>query len=380
MAGRLSARRKRRILSSRVEGTRLLVSAMRGLVRRPRVFIVASAVGYYGDTGEAQPTEDAPAGGGFLARVSSENEEAALAAEALGVRTLRLRIGVVLGGEGGALRLMLPLFRMGLGGRLGGGRQGMSWIHVEDLAALFARALKDEACQGAINAVVPEAVTNRDFSRALARAVGRPALLPVPAPLLKLLLGELGGVLLASQRASGKRLLALGFEFAHASLDSALGNIASQEGHVWTTEQWVPAPRAEAFRFCSDPGNLERLAPPYIHFRILAVSAPTLCPGATLDYSLRLHGVPFRWQTRIEDWQPDEWFSDCQSRGPYTFWHHRHEFHEKDGGTLIRDRAHYKIPLGAAGDLFLHPFIRADLEKIFGYRRDQIAELLRGPL
>jgi len=376
--GRWTARRKRAIARSQMEGTRLLVAAMQKLARPPQAFIVASAVGYYGDGGDTILEEGSPPGSGFLARVSAENEEAASAAEALGVRTVAMRIGIVLGPEGGALRFLLPLFKMGLGGPAGSGRQWMSWIHLKDLAALFVHAIEDDGLRGAMNAVSPAPVTHRDFSRALARAVRRPAFLPAPARALKWFLGERSELLLASQRVAANRALESGFRFSHADLAAALGDLARAEGHEWSLEQWVPVPPARAFEFCADAGNLEALAPPYMNFRILRVSTDGLADGTTLDYRLSLHGIRFRWQSEIYGWQPGVRFSDRQSRGPYTFWRHRHEFDAKDGGTVIRDHAHYKIPLGVPGDFLLHSFIRADLEKIFLHRREKIAQLLGG--
>jgi uncharacterized protein (TIGR01777 family) len=379
VAGRWSARRKQIILRSRVEGTRLLVAAMRQMDRPPGAFVVASAVGYYGGAGDTVLEEGAPPGSDFLARVSAENEQAANEAEALGVRTVAMRIGVVLGADGGALRFLLPLFKMGLGGPAGSGRQWMSWIHLKDLAALIVHAIERDALRGAVNAVAPAPVIHREFSRALARAVRRPALLPVPAVLLRMVLGERSGLLLVSHRVVPARALAAGFKFVHGDLAAALADIADEEGHEWTMEQWVPVPPEGAFSFCANTGNLETLAPPQIRFRLLRVSADPLADGTTLDYRLRLHGIAFHWQSEIYDWHPGIRFSDRQSRGPYTFWRHSHEFHEKNGGTVIRDRAHYKVPLGAPGDFLAHPLVRADLEKIFAYRRERIAQLLGGP-
>jgi len=212
--------KKRRILESRILGTRRLVEAMAALEKKPRVLVNASAIGFYGDTGETLVDEAAPAGHGFLAEVARAWEAEAEAAEALGVRVVCVRIGFVLG-RGGALNLIGPLFRLGLGGRLGGGTQWMSGVHVEDVAGLMVWALENEAVRGPLNAVLPEPFRNEEFTRAVARAVRRPAFLPAPAFALRLALGEMSHLLLDSMRVSPRRAQE-GYVFRFASLSSAL--------------------------------------------------------------------------------------------------------------------------------------------------------------
>ncbi|MCC6416509.1 MAG: TIGR01777 family protein [Opitutaceae bacterium] len=190
-AGRWTKPQRDLIRSSRVASTRLLVDAMARCRVRPQVLINASAAGFYGDTQGRVVDETAVAGAGFLAQVCREWEAEARRAEAFGVRTVCLRLGVVLSATGGALAKMLPVFRMGLGGRLGSGRQTMSWIALGDLLAVFDRVLADEALCGPINAVAPSPVSNAVFTRELARALGRPAMLPVPAWALRLTFGQM---------------------------------------------------------------------------------------------------------------------------------------------------------------------------------------------
>jgi len=181
--GRWTAERKRAIRESRVESTRGIVAAIarRDAAARPAAFVCASAIGYYGDRGEESLDESSSPGSGFLSEVCREWEAQALPAEHLGVRTAAVRIGVVLGADGGALATMLPLFRLGVGGRLGDGRQWMSWIHLDDVVALLAFAVERADVRGPLNAVAPSPVRNRDFTRALAHALRRPAIFPVPA-------------------------------------------------------------------------------------------------------------------------------------------------------------------------------------------------------
>ena len=214
---------REKIMRSRVEGTRALVAAMRG--QPPQVLISASAVGYYGSRGDEILTESAPPADDFLGRVAAAWEEEAQAAEPLGVRVARLRIGMVLGPQGGALARMLPPFRLGVGGRLGSGHQWMSWIHVDDLIALITFLMKESTVRGVFNATSPFPVTNREFTRALAEAVHRPAILPVPAFALRLIFGEMSEVLLGSQRALPDAAQRAGFIFEHPDIFAALAQL-----------------------------------------------------------------------------------------------------------------------------------------------------------
>jgi len=212
--------KKRRIRDSRVEGTRCLVEAMNTDAGGPRILVSGSAIGYYGDTGEREVTESSPAGAGFLAEVASIWE--AEAARATKARVTLIRTGLVLGPDGGAMRFITPAFRLGLGGRLGSGRQWMSCVHVDDVAGLILHAVEQESVHGPLNAVLPAPLRNADFTRALARAVHRPAILPAPSFALKIGLGELSHLLLDSQRVRPEATLASGYAFRHPSITDAL--------------------------------------------------------------------------------------------------------------------------------------------------------------
>jgi len=228
VAQRWNARVKQAIRESRVAGTRNLVLAMTTLPRKPRALICASATGYYGSRGEELLTESSAPGKDFLADVCVEWEKEAQAAEALGVRVVRMRTGIVLDSRGGALPRMLPPFKMGVGGKLGDGKHWMSWIHLEDLAALFLFALANPV-SGAINGVAPNAVTNAEFTRTLAAAVHRPAIFPMPGFALKLLFGEMSEILLASQRVAPKAAQSAGFQFRYPELAPALADILTRD-------------------------------------------------------------------------------------------------------------------------------------------------------
>jgi uncharacterized protein (TIGR01777 family) len=224
VAQRWTAAAKQRIRDSRVVGTSHLVAALADCSPRPATLVCASAIGYYGSRGDELLSEDSAPGTGFLADVCVGWEREAAKAEALGMRVTRIRTGVVLDPRGGALKPMLRPFRWGLGGPLGGGRQWMSWIHATDLAEMFRFALENPA-PPVLNGVAPGAVTNADFTRALASALHRPAFLPLPKFALRLLFGEMADMLLASQRVAPVAAEAAGFQFQHPQLAEALGDL-----------------------------------------------------------------------------------------------------------------------------------------------------------
>jgi uncharacterized protein len=222
LAQRWNDEAKRAILASREVGTRNLVAGIAEAVPRPGVLASASGVGYYGPRGDEPVTEEAPAGDDFPARVCVAWEREAQKAEELGVRVVRMRTAIVLDASGGALARMLPFFRLGVGGPVAGGRQYLPWIHPDDLVALYLAALDDEAWRGPVNAGAPEPPTNREFSRALGRALRRPAFAPVPGLAVRVLYGDMAQLVTEGQRAIPARAQAHGFGFRHPELEAAL--------------------------------------------------------------------------------------------------------------------------------------------------------------
>lgn len=222
-AGRWTEARRRLLRSSRLDPTHALARAIAGMPHPPEVFACASAVGFYGDRGNLVLGEDASRGEGFLAELTAEWEQAGAAVTAVGVRWAALRLGVVLSPEGGALARLLPVFRLGLGGRLASGRQWMSWISREDAVAAFVHVLASPACRGPLNACAPGPVTNADFTRILGFVLRRPVVFPVPALALRLVFGRMAEeTLLASTRALPRALAASGFRFGQPGLEAAL--------------------------------------------------------------------------------------------------------------------------------------------------------------
>lgn len=223
--GRWTAERKRRIRQSRLDAGQAVVEAVRAAKRKPAVVVQASGIGYYGPRGNEEVTEDFPPGSDFLGRLAVEWEASTEAVEEMGVRRVVVRTGVVLSRDGGALpRLALP-FRFFLGGPLGSGRQWVPWIHIADEVRAIRFLLEDEAARGPYNLASPQPVTNRELARALGQVLRRPAWLPVPAPALRILLGEMSAVLLTGQRAIPKRLLDERFVFQFPEITDSLHHL-----------------------------------------------------------------------------------------------------------------------------------------------------------
>jgi len=232
LIGRWTKKRVQAITESRVQLTERIVHAMRYAEHQPAVFVSGSAVGYYGDRGEEVLTERSHAADDFLGRMCRDWEGVAVRAESIGARVVLLRTGIVLGREGGALeRLLLP-FSLGLGGPIGSGRQYMPWIHLHDHVEMISTALLDGRFSGALNVTAPAPVTNREFARALGRALHRPAFMPLPGLAMKLALGEGSRALLAGQRAVPEKALDLGFNFEYPQIDTALDDIVGRRQNV----------------------------------------------------------------------------------------------------------------------------------------------------
>jgi len=227
-SGRWTAARKQRILKSRVDGTRLLCETLAALKQPPRVLVSASAIGFYGNRGQESLTEVSAAGSGFLPDVCLQWESATEAARNKGIRVVCLRIGIVLSTKGGALAAMMPPFRMGAGGRMGSGNQYMSWISLHDLCRAISHSIGSELLSGAVNGVSPAPATNAEFTRALAKALKRPAIFPLPAFAARIVLGEMADeLLLASTRVLPQKLMLSGFRFEDENLGGTLRKIVS---------------------------------------------------------------------------------------------------------------------------------------------------------
>ncbi len=386
---RWSDKRKNELYQSRIGSTDALIDLMQSASPRPKTLISASAVGYYGDQDDQELTEDHPSGTDFLAQLASDWETSALETQKLGVRVVILRIGLVLGLGGGLIDTLLPIFRKGLGGPIGTGRQMMPWIHIGDLVEIMTLAAKNETLHGAYNAVSPQPVSNQAFTQVLAQTLGRPAKLRVPASMMKLKFGEASSALLGGQRALPDRLSKSTFDFRFETLEQALSDLLSIDGIHFGQARDVPdtpylatrkpryqidqhnkfnAPIDEVFDFFSSPQNLGIITPASMSFEIVSPVPDRLEPGTQIEYRIGLNGVPMRWITLIESFVPQKSFTDCQLKGPYRCWCHEHRFEADGRDTCMHDRVLYTPPFGPVGSLGNQLFIRQKLEDIFSYR------------
>lgn len=391
---RIGGRYAETVRTSRIETTRRIVRVMAGIpeAKRPEVLVSASAVGYYGDRGDLVLDESSPAGEGFLAALAADWEAEARVAEQHGIRVSIVRISMVLGPEGGALAKLLPVFGMGLGGRIGSGKQWTPWVHMDDLVALLVTAVQDPDYGGTLMAAAPDLVTNRDFTRALGEVLGRPTLLPVPAFAIRLALARGAEALLDSVRAEPRETQGRGFRFTQASLGNVLRDVLDHRGvlirrltpgdqrpdheyvrrrrptHVLEQETWVDAPLDEVFPFFSAAQNLGAITPPALDFRIVTPEPIEIHEGRVIDYAISLGPLPMRWRTVIERWEPGRRFVDAQHRGPYRCWFHEHEFEAHGDRTRMIDRVWFAAPFGFIGRITNRLFIFDMLRRIFGFR------------
>ena len=224
--GRWTDEKKKRIRESRVKGTKLLSDALANLTQPPKTLISASAIGYYGDRDDELLTEESAPGNDFLSEVCKEWEAATSHATTMGIRVVNTRFGIILDKEGGALKKMLPVFRMGIGGRIGSGKQWMSWIALDDVIGALKFALTNQSLTGPVNYVAPKPVRNAEFTKALGHALSRPTILPIPAFGVRFAFGEMAdALLLSSQRVEPSRLTKAGYQFEYSDLDSALKHV-----------------------------------------------------------------------------------------------------------------------------------------------------------
>jgi uncharacterized protein (TIGR01777 family) len=227
--GRWTDERKRSIRESRVKGTTVLSEALANLKHPPQTLLCASAIGYYGDRGDEVLTEESEPGKDFLGNVCIEWERATESAKEKGIRVVNFRFGIILSAEGGALAKMLPPFRMGAGGRIGSGKQWMSWIALDDVVGVIKSALTNDALRGPVNVVAPNPVTNAEFTKTLGRVLSRPTIFPIPAFGVRLAFGEMAdALLLSSQRVEPARLTKVGYQFQYHELEGALRHVLSE--------------------------------------------------------------------------------------------------------------------------------------------------------
>ncbi len=372
---------KRIIYNSRVISTRNLVKRINSLDLKLKCFTSASAIGcYIANIGDNEITETEKAGNDFLAKTCCDWEEEAL----LCINTQRvclIRTGVVLSRDGGALKQLTPIFEKGLGGIIGDGEMWMSWIHIDDVAKIFIESLFNISFEGVINATSPNPVKNKKLTTLLGKVLGKPTLLPVPKTMLKLMYGEMSQIMTDSQRIIPKVLLQKKFEFLYSDLEKALSEIYNvrngKTSFCLTRYQWIPGQRKNIFSFFSNASNLEMITPDSLNFKILEQSTHKIEEGTEFKYRLKLSGIAFNWETLIKDWEEERFFSDFQKKGPYKYWHHYHWFFDYGEGTLMLDKVIYQLPMGTLGKIFGFKIVEKQLNKIFSYRKEKIANFFK---
>lgn len=381
IAQKWSSKVKRDIISSRVDTTERLAKIFKN--SNLNSFISASATGFYGDNEDIVVNEEADSGSGFLARVCVEWERAAkkIKEESPQTRLVILRFGMVLGEGEGALAQMVPPFQNGVGGMIADGKMWVSWIHIEDLVNMITWAIENKSIEGTFNAVSPNPVTNKEFSEKLAKRFNKKLFLPVPKIAVKFLFGEMSQVVLDSQRVKNKNIEATNFKYKYPNiteaLESTVDSLESFEKKV-IFEQWLSVPPEKLFPYFQDEKNLEELTPPWLNFKVIDKSTGQIEKGTIINYQLKLYGVPFTWQTEILDFHKNKFFIDNQVKGPYSKWHHTHEFIPLAGGTLVRDSIRYKVPLSGLGKTVAGPKVDNDVKKIFKHRSEKIVEVSKG--
>lgn len=372
---------KNKIIKSRVGLLKDLMDLLHSSeAKQVHTFITASGVGYYGSRGDQWLAEESRPGKDFLSEVCIEWEQALFAGlQKLPhqIRGLAMRTGVVLSHQGGLLPQLLPIFQRGLGGPLGNGKQWMSWVHLQDVVNMYIWSLENKNISGAINAVAPEPVTNAEWTKLLAKKIGRPAFFPVPRQILKIILGEMSQLALDSQRVSSQKIQNLGFHFQYPDLSGALSQLFEGQkpgDEYYFAQQWVPHEKEEVFLFFSDAKNLEKLTPSSFHLHVLSKNTSQIHKGSLINYKLKIKGLPLKWQTHIDHWEPPHCFMDSQRKGPYRRWYHEHHFEDLGGGTLLTDRVTYRLPLGFLGQFAAREYVERDLQKLFSHRRKWIFE------
>jgi uncharacterized protein len=385
--------KKQKILSSRTESVRHLKSFFSKNGSWPNLWLNASAVGWYGSKAETILREDFEkdncAAESFLQAVCWQWEDS-LRGIPDSVRTVAMRMGLVLDQTDGFFSRILPVAKVGLFGRLGSGEQWLSWIHIEDLVSAVFKIFDDRSIKGPVNMVSPCPIKQKTLVKVCNNKLGTWPGPPVPAMLLKIG-GEFSHLFLDSQRAHPGQLERSGFQFKFGTIKAALDSLidepmpiralsiqgpAGLSGGLFSIyeEQFVDRPMAEVFPFFCTEKNLETLTPPELNFHVVGKSTASIEEGTLIDYKLKIHGFPMRWRTKIEKWVPNQYFVDTQLVGPYKIWHHIHAFFPLGTGVLMIDFVRFKLPLWPLSVVAL-PFVKLDVQRIFKFRRSVIARL-----
>ena len=373
-------KKKEKIIDSRVNLTKKLVDTMNNNNLQNITFINASAIGYYGDCDDHLLNEDDERNSGFLSDTVKAWEDEALKANE-NIRTVIIRIGIVLGLEGGMLKRLFPIFKSGFGGTLGCGKQYMSYIHIDDLVNIFYFSLLNQNIKGVYNAVAPNPVTNKEFTKALSKEMKKLSIFKIPSFMLKFMYGEMSQILLFSQRISCKKIIDAGYEFVFENISNALNDIFKRikdgSGKVqwyYYDEIWINKDIEYVFNFYKEAKNLEKITPKNMKFKILNMSTENIEEGTIINYKLKIKGFNIKWRTLIEKFIENEYFIDVQLNGPYKYWKHTHFFEKIANGILVRDLVKYELPFSFISNKIFAKMVRKDLDKIFNYRKEIVSK------
>ena len=397
---RWTASKKEEFWNSRVGLTKILSEEVKKCQSPPSVFVSASAIGCYGDSGDDVLTEKSESGQGYLAELCREWETAALISESANTRVCILRLGIVLGRDGGILSLMTPPFRMGIGGYIGDGQQYISWIHLLDVVRIIVGCIEDSRFKGIFNCTAPNPVRAKEFSSKIGLVTKSKLMVRIPFVLPRMLMGESGSHITYSQYVSPSRLEQNRFGFIFDNLDECLeyeydyadisierfdynrdesvirSGVQNGQYHLCATSYIHSDPKT-VFAFFSSPLNLGLATPSWMRFQIQDM--PTeIGVGSHITYNIRIFGIKIRWVTEIVKWEPTNLFVDVQIKGPYTLWHHEHRITQnEDRITFMEDRVVYRMPFGLLGSI-VHKWVVMDqLKRIFKFR--QMVIMLRFP-
>ena len=391
---RWNKRNKREFVDSRV-GLNKTISKLIGECKNPpSIFIAANAIGIYGNRGEHNLTESSSIGKDFLSQLCLEWELAALESRKSGTRVCVLRMGIVIGREGGMLQKMMNGFQLGVGSYLGSGKQALSWVHFHDVVKIIELCLKDKELNGIYNVTSPHPVTALEFSKTLAKITGVKLLIPFPRPFVRLLFGEGGDVMTSGQHVSPRNITRAGYVFVYKKLKEALLEQVKPDSvqvkHVVTMKRFLRSSEYQiqsttllnsnadnVFNYFASPRNLGPLTPSWLKFRILK-GPETIGLRSKIVHRIWIGPLPVKWHALITVWKPYECFVDTQQHGPFKLWEHVHTIRSLGvGRSVMNDTVRYRLPGGILGN-FINRFIVSKLLiRIFFYRH-QIIKLRFG--
>ncbi len=369
---RWTEKRKDAILQSRVDAGHAISEAIHIAKQKPKVLIQSSAVGFYGPQVDNKLDENAPMGSDFLANVCQQWEESTKSVESE-IRRVVMRTGLVFSPAGGIFSLLKMPFLFFAGGKIGNGKQYMPWIHIDDLVDGILFLISEKSAEGVFNLTAPEPVTNKEFGKKLGKSIKRPALLPVPSFVLKMVLGEAATLALDGQRAIPKKMLAAGFLFKFASVESALEDLASPLRRFTRCFE-VPASKKSVSEFHHHPKVLKKLTPfpAVVQFK----NVENLAEGSVARFNLWFGPIRVGWEATHHGVDPVNGFVDVQTEGPFLEWAHRHSFVEmSENKTLVIDSLRVRLGKGIFKGIISWG-IWATLPILFAFRAWQTKRLM----